>query len=85
MIWVTIELCLGIVCACAPALKTFFGHYKISSLGSRLTYSFGIKSYASRSRLTNVDKSADHEGEFRGLYTQELSRIDRKSQTEDVC
>lgn len=85
MIWITVELCLGIVCACAPALKTFFGHYKISSLGSRLGYSFGGKSYASRSRLTNEDRITDPGSEFRGLYTQELSRIDKKSETEILC
>jgi hypothetical protein len=89
LIWATIELHLGIICACAPALKTFFTHYNINLLGSKFA-SLGLKSgsASSSSKLTYEERSAQsaklgYDG--KGLYTQELSRIDEKGETESPC
>lgn len=77
LIWTTVELNLGIICACAPALKTFFTHYNIASLGSKFHSSFGSKSRSS-SKATYGQRSA--ESSFgKGLYTQELAHLSEES------
>jgi hypothetical protein len=62
LIWTHMELHLGIICACAPALKAFFVHHNIVSFGSLVPSSISRRSHSSRNAIMGPKSQESSEG-----------------------
>ena len=80
LVWTHMELHVGIICACAPALKAFFTHYDIVSFGTQVLAPISRRNQASEKSTSansaSLQKSEDSSKSGKDLYSQELQDID---------
>ena len=86
--WALLELTMGIVVACAPALKVFFTKIAAGTIPSRPSLKLRALSYDSEgntgSGSTDLpQRFKDSKERKAGLYTQELASSDADMSTED--